>query len=76
MLTVKQAAARLGVSLATVYQLCAARRIRHERHGLGRGHIRIPEDALDEYRRAVTVGVGEPAPRSPRPRRIYQHIRV
>ena len=30
-------------------------RIRHERHGMGRGTIRIPEDALDEYRQTVTV---------------------
>jgi hypothetical protein len=29
--------------------------IRHERHGLGRGTIRIPQDALDEYRRGVTA---------------------
>jgi excisionase family DNA binding protein len=56
-LTVKQAAERLGVSPGLVYGLCAARKIRHERHGLGRGAIRIPEAALDEYRQARTVDV-------------------
>jgi excisionase family DNA binding protein len=49
-LTVRQVAERLGVSPSCVYTLCAAGRIRHERHGLGRGVIRIPEDALEEYR--------------------------
>ncbi len=55
MLTVKAAAERLGVSPALIYALVAARKIRHERHGLGRGAIRIPEDALVEYRQSVTV---------------------
>ena len=50
MLSVKQAAERLGVSPALVYALCTKKRIRHERHGLGRGVIRIPDDALEEYR--------------------------
>lgn len=59
MLTVKQAARRLGVSPALVYALVAARRIRHERHGLRRGAIRIPEDALDEYRRRQTFDATE-----------------
>jgi excisionase family DNA binding protein len=59
MLTVKAAAERLGVSPALIYALVAARKIRHERHGLRRGAIRIPEDALDEYRARCTVDVGE-----------------
>jgi excisionase family DNA binding protein len=73
LLTVKQAAERLGVSAATVYQLCSARRIRHERYGVGRGTIKIPEDALDEYRRSVTV---EPAIATLRPRgaQRFKHL--
>jgi excisionase family DNA binding protein len=55
LLTVRQAAERLGVSPALVYALVAGKRIRHERHGLGRGVVRIPEDALEEYRRGTTV---------------------
>lgn len=38
-LTVKQAAKRMGVSVATVYPLCANRCLRHTRIGLGRGKI-------------------------------------
>lgn len=65
-MTVKEASEKLGVSEALVYALVSARQIRHERHGLGRGTIRIPDDALLEYRRNQTVGPGErkqpPAP--------------
>lgn len=60
--TVREAAAALGVSPALVYGLCSERKIRHERHGLKRGRIRIPQDALDEYRRSRTVEVSVPPP--------------
>jgi excisionase family DNA binding protein len=56
MLSVKQAAERLGISPALVYALCASKRIAHERHGLGRGTIRIPEEAIAAYRKEGTVG--------------------
>jgi excisionase family DNA binding protein len=78
--TVKQVAERLGVSPGLVYALCARKRIRHERHGLGRGKLLIPEDALEEYRRRQTVGAEPegraelPAPR-PEPVRL-QHLRL
>jgi excisionase family DNA binding protein len=55
LLSVREAADALGVSQNLIYALCAKKQIRHERHGLGRGTIRIPEDALEEYRRGVTV---------------------
>ena len=42
LLKVAEAADRLGISLAVVYALCSARKIRHERHGLKRGKILIP----------------------------------
>lgn len=54
--SVSEAATELGISSALVYALCASKRIRHERHGLGRGIIRISEEAIEEYRRSVTVG--------------------
>ncbi len=54
-LSVREAAEKLGVSTALVYALCARKRIRHERHGLGRGTIKITDESLEEYRRTVTV---------------------
>jgi excisionase family DNA binding protein len=60
MLSVKQAAARLGISASLVYGLCAAGKIRHERHGLRRGKIVIPEEAMEEYRKGC-VRLGPPA---------------
>lgn len=62
MLTVKEAAVRLRVSAATVYALCAARKLRHQRVGVGRGKIVIPPDALDEYLVKGTVRSIEPHP--------------
>jgi excisionase family DNA binding protein len=59
--SVSEAAKELGVCVGTVYALCNRRRIRHERHGLGRGTIRIPEDAIEEYRKSVTVATEEGA---------------
>jgi excisionase family DNA binding protein len=68
MFTVRLAAEALGVSTKLIYSLCAAGMIRHERHGIGRGTIRIPQDALDEYRRSVTVGAEEGVASVPVPR--------
>jgi excisionase family DNA binding protein len=70
MFTVKETAAKIGVSGQLVYALCTSRRLRHVRVGLGRGTIRIPEDAVDEFLRGRTVAVGEtPAP-------SLRHIRL
>ena len=52
MLTVREVSEICGISHALVYALCASGKIAHERHGLGRGTIRISEDALAEYRKA------------------------
>jgi excisionase family DNA binding protein len=73
-LTVKQTAERLRISPALVYALCAARKLRHERYGLGRGKILVPEDAIEEYRRRCTVEAG--ADRSPPPRVKLEHLRL
>lgn len=61
-MTVKMAAERLDVSSATVYALCAHRRIRFSRVGLGRGKITISEEAIAEYLQAREVApqVGAP----------------
>jgi excisionase family DNA binding protein len=76
LLSVKDAASRLGLSPALIYALCSKGRIRHERHGLGRGVIRISEDALEEYRRSREVGVAEPVPPPDRSRVKLKHLRV
>jgi len=54
MLTVKQAAVRLGVSPSLVYALCGTGVIPHTRHGRPgkRGCIRIEEAALESYRQS------------------------
>ena len=62
MLTVKEVADALCTSPSLVYALCKEGRIRHERHGLRRGTIRISEAALDEYRQAAVVSPGEATP--------------
>lgn len=60
-LTVKQSAEWLGISSGLMYELVAARRIVHERHGMvgKRGKIVIRLEALEEYRRDQTVAVQE-----------------
>jgi excisionase family DNA binding protein len=63
LLTVEDAAARLGTSTRFVRRLVAERRIRYTK--LGR-HVRIAEGDLDAF---VAAGVVEPVPRpAPLPR--------
>jgi len=74
LLTVPEAARQLGLSADTVYGLCSARKLRHERVGLRGGRIRIPEEAIEEDRRRNTVGVEE-AVKSPPPSPIrLRHV--
>jgi len=52
MLTVKQAAAELNVSISFIYKLIGRKALTHEL----RGRIKlIPEQAIEEYRNRVTV---------------------
>jgi excisionase family DNA binding protein len=76
MLTVKQTAERLGVSPALVYGLCQQKRLRHERHGLGRGRILVPEDAVEEYRRRCTVEAEAGTTPAPAPAVKLEHLRL
>lgn len=78
LLTVAEAADRLGISIAVVYALCSTRKIRHERHGLKRGKILIPLSALEEYRRLRTVEVEEEERRkdTPPPLPNFKHLHV
>ena len=75
-LTVKQAAERLGVSAQTIYALCSARLLRHSRIGLGRGRIVISEEAIAEYLRATENGASCPQVASlPQPVKL-KHLRL
>ena len=67
LLTIKQAAERLNVCPATVYDLCTHRKLRHVRiGGSGRGTIRIDESDLEAFVREATVQPDEPAaPQAP-----------
>jgi excisionase family DNA binding protein len=77
LLTVAETSDRLGISLAVVYALCSARKIRHERHGLKRRKILIPESALEEYRRDRTVEVEEERRKeAPPPLPNFKHLHV
>jgi excisionase family DNA binding protein len=60
--TPQEAAKPLRLSVASVYALCAARKIRHQRVGVGRGKIIIPADAITEYLAKGTVISAEPHP--------------
>jgi excisionase family DNA binding protein len=62
LLTVKEAADRLRLSPASVYALCAGRKLRHQRVGVGRGKILVPSDAVSEYLAKGTVKSAEPHP--------------
>lgn len=62
-LTVKEAAARLAISVQCVYQLCSRKKLAHLRLGVGRGVLRIPESALDEFvARSIVQPDGTTAP--------------
>jgi excisionase family DNA binding protein len=64
LLTVADAAKRLCCSPATVYALCTALKLRHARVGTGRGAIRVPTDAIEEYIASTMTG---PSPKMPEP---------
>ena len=69
-LTVKEAAARLGIAPRTVYALCEQRRLPHYRLGPERGSIRLRAVDLDAYLASALVPVGSTrtaVPERPRP---------
>lgn len=60
--TVKQVAAALGVSGSTVYRDIEAGRLEAHRIGTGKGTLRIPHDALQQYKaRLKAAAVTKPA---------------
>ena len=70
MLTVKEAADKLGVSPSLVYQLCKERKLRHCRIGLGRGKVLIPEEAIEDFLKSSEVTP------DPMPSARYRHIKI
>jgi excisionase family DNA binding protein len=72
--TVKQAAVRLEISPALIYSLIAAGKLRHFRVGHGRGRLRVPEDAIEEYLGRCTFGVREERPVAAMPK--LKHIKL
>ena len=73
-MTVRETAARLEVSQATVYALVAAGKLRCFRVGMGRGAIRVSEEHLAEYLKgSEPVAKAVPAP-AHRPR--LRHLRL
>ncbi len=77
LLTVKQTAEILGVSTGLIYAMVSARKIDHVRVGLGRGIIRIPEEAIEEYRKRNSV-LAEDARRTEMPIMppVLKHLKV
>jgi excisionase family DNA binding protein len=73
--TVKEAAAILHVSPATVYQLCSERKLVHFRVGSGRGTIRVRQEDLDAFVAGVTVQPEVPAAPKPTPVKL-KHLKV
>ncbi len=71
-MTVRQAAERLEVSASTVYGLIAAGRLRHHRIGTGKGAIRIPDSAIEEFLKASEVSVIN----VPEKKKQFRHINV
>jgi excisionase family DNA binding protein len=71
--TVRQAAARLEVSVSTVYSLVAAGKLRCYRIGNGRGAIRIDEVHIGAFLSgAEPIARREPIRQMPR----LKHIRI
>jgi excisionase family DNA binding protein len=64
-MTVKQAAAQLECSIATVYQLCRSHKLGHYRVGArGRGTIRITEADVAAFRSKASAPITAPEIRS------------
>lgn len=74
LLTVREVAERLRVSLACVYMLVARRDLPHMRIGTGRGTIRIPEEEVLNYVAQRIRGAEKPPSPAPRPKLKHLHL--
>ena len=73
---VREAAARLEVSAATVYALVAAGRLRCYRVGMGRGSIRISDEHLAAYLAGAEPKAATPAVAVPVRRVKLKHLNL
>ncbi len=76
MLTVKEVAARLKVSVATVYNLVAQGKLACHRIGTGRGAVRVSEDQLRSFLERTEQKTAGAEPRRPAPRVKLNHLRA
>ena len=74
LLTVREVAERLQVSLSLVYTLIESKKLACHRIGTGRGAIRVHRDDLDRYLRECRVESDQPVPPPPRPQ--LKHLRL
>lgn len=76
MLSVKQAAEKLGVSSKTVRGLVNAGLIQHHRVGVRQGTIRISKEAIAEYLDSTLVEVQSKRDKKPVPNHRLKHIKL
>jgi excisionase family DNA binding protein len=77
LLSVIEAARRLNVSRATVYNLCASGELPHRRIGVAGGRIRFAEEDLKEYLERKRVGGRREQPTAPAPRPLrLRHLEL
>ncbi len=83
LLTMRQVAERLAISLSAAYQLVDARKLAHHRIGVGRGAIRVNERDLVQFladcRREATLEPPAPSPIRSRERiaiQPFKHLRL
>ena len=75
-MTVREVAQRLEISVSLAYRLLASGKIRCNRHGIGRGVIRVSEDQLIEYLASSEGGHQRLPPRPAPPRPRLKHLRL
>lgn len=74
LLTVRDVARVLQVSIACVYAIVAEGKIACHRVGTGRGSIRFEENDLEEYLSSCRMEKAEEPKRTPRPR--LKHLKL
>lgn len=74
-LSVREYAEEFGISPATVYAMCAQKKLAHVRLGVGRGTIRIPTDQADDYDSKVGLKEQPAGPQKTKQGKLH-HLRA